>query len=235
MINVFGKNVIYELLNTNLHVYKLYLRDDIYNKDKYIINKAHDKNIEISVLNKEKFNNLFKGLNQGYGATIDEIKTYDINDLIRKDKKQIFLILDQLEDPNNLGAIMRTCDAFSIDGIIVPNKGNIRITDTVIKVSTGAAFYVPLCFVSNINQTIMKLKEKGVWVCGADMDGEVELKDLKYDRSLAIVIGSEGFGIRDLVRKNCDYIVSIKMTGHVNSLNASVSAAVILSHLVNLQ
>ena len=232
MINIFGKNVIYELLKTNLYVEKLYLRDDVYNKDKYIVNKALDKKIDITVLNKEKMNNLFKGLNQGYGATIEEIKTYDIHDLIKKGKKQLFVILDQLEDPNNLGAIMRTCDAFSIDGIIIPNKGNIKITDTVVKVSTGAAFYVPVCFVSNINQTIAKLKDAGIWVVGADMDGELNLKDFKYDRSLAIVIGSEGFGIRDLVKKNCDYIVNIPMTGHVNSLNASVSAAIILSQLV---
>ena len=231
MLNIYGKNVIYELFNTNLHVYNLYLREDIYEKDRYILGKAKDKNVKINVLNKEKMNNMFKGLNQGYGATIDDIKTYSLDEKIDQGKKQLFVILDGLEDPNNLGAIMRSADAFSLDGIIVQNKGNIGITESVVKVSTGAVFYVPLIVVSNLNQAILKLKKNNIWIVGADMDSSIQLKDLQFDRSMAFVIGSEGFGIRELVKKNCDYIVSIPMTGHVNSLNASVSMAILAAKL----
>ena len=233
MLNIYGKNVVYELFNTNIHIYELNLREDVAQKDLKIVKMAESRKVKIKVLNKEKMNQLYKGLNQGYGAIIDEIKTYNLLDLVNPNKKQMFLILDQLEDPNNLGAIIRTADCFSVDGIIIPNKGNIGLTETVIKVSTGAIFHVKIAVVSNINQAISKLKENNVWVIGADMDGSVSLKDLKYDRSLAVVIGSEGFGIRDLVRKNCDYTVSIPMTGHVNCLNASVSAGIIVSHLIN--
>ena len=230
---VYGRNVIYALLESNINVFEYFLRDDIYERDFKVVKLIKEKNIKLTVLNKEQMNNKFKGLNQGYGASIDEIPTYQIEDLIKPNKKQLFVILDQLEDPQNLGNIFRTCDAFSVDGIIVPNKGNIKITDTVVKVSTGSVFFVPLVVTANINNMITKLKKNNVWVVGTDMDGDITLKDLKFDRSLAIVIGSEGFGMRDLVKKNCDMVTSIPMTGHVNSLNASISCAIVVSHLLN--
>jgi len=230
-MKVFGKNVIYELLNSRHKVYELFLRSDVVEKDKHIRSLAKEKNLKITVYDKEKMNNVFKGLNQGYGAEIEEFKPYALEDVIDQNKKQLFIILDQLEDPNNLGAIIRSCDAFSVDGIIIPNKGNITLTDTVVKVSTGAIFYVPIIVVSNICNAIKKLQEKNIWVVGTDASAQMDLKDFKFDRNLAVVIGSEGFGMRDLVAKSCDYLVKIPMTGHVNSLNASVSAGIIISHL----
>ena len=233
MINIFGKNVLYEAVKSGQRFHHLYLREDVYEKDKKFLNMASRKGIKVDSLGKEKMNQLFPGLNQGYGAVIEDIRTYEISELICHEKKQLFMVLDQLEDPNNLGAIIRSADAFSIDGIIIPDKKNVGITPTVVKVSTGAIFHVKLAFVGNINQIIDKLKKENVWVVGADMDADINLKDLKFDRSLAVVIGSEGFGIRDMVKKNCDYMVKIPMTGHVNSLNASVSAGIIISTLVN--
>ena len=193
--------------------------------------KAKNKNIKVSVLDKIKLNNRFQGLNQGYGALIDEIKTKSLDEVLDKNKKQMFLILDQIEDPHNFGAMLRSADAFSVDGVIIPNHGGVKITETVVKVSTGSIFYVPIIMVSNINQAISKLKENNVWVYGTDMDGNINLGDIKYDHSMAIIIGSEGFGMRPLIRKNCDYILSIPMTGYVNSLNASVACGIILANI----
>ena len=131
-----------------------------------------------------------------------------------------------------MGAIIRSCDAFSVDAIIIPNKNSIGITDTVVKVSTGAIFHVPVVTVSNINQTIDKLKKNNFWVVGTDASAEQNISDIKNDRNLALVIGSEGYGISSLVAKNCDYLVKIPMTGHVNSLNASVSAGIMIYALM---
>lgn len=231
MIDIYGKNVIQALLNADVKVFELCLRDDVYLKDKSIVNQAQKKNIKITVLDKIKMNNRFQGLNQGYGAKIDDIKTKDLEEVIDTKKKQLFLILDQIEDPHNLGAMLRSADAFSVDAIIIPNHGGTKINETVVKVSTGSIFYVPIVTVTNINQAISKLKENNVWVYGADMDGNIQLGEVKFDHSIAVVIGSEGFGIRPLVKKNCDYILSIPMTGYVNSLNASVACGIILANI----
>ena len=141
--------------------------------------------------------------------------------------------MDKLNDPNNLGAIIRSCDAFSVDAVIIPNKNSIGITDTVVKVSTGAIFHVPVVTVSNINQAIEKLKKNNFWIIGTDASANQSISEIKFDRNFALVIGSEGYGISNLVAKNCDYLVKIPMTGHVNSLNASVSAGIMIFALVN--
>ena len=232
-MKVFGKNVLYEAIKSNHKIYEIYLRDDVFKSDKEFVNMANKKNILIHVCDKHKMNQMFDGLNQGYGANIENFKEYDLDEVIKADKKQLFVILDKLNDPNNLGAIIRSCDAFGVDGIIIPNKNSIGITETVVKVSTGAIFYVPVIPVSNINQTILKLKKKNFWVIGTDASASKSIYDVKFDCNLALIIGSEGFGMSQLVQKNCDFLVKIPMTGHVNSLNASVSAGIMISALVN--
>ena len=177
-------------------------------------------------------NQMFDGLHQGYGANIENFNNYALEEVINPNKQQLFLILDKLNDPNNLGAIIRSCDAFSVDAIIIPNKNSVGITDTVVKVSTGAIFHVPVVTVSNINQTIDKLKKNNFWVIGTDAHAKQSISEIKNDRNLALVIGSEGYGISNLVSKNCDYLVKIPMTGHVNSLNASVSAGIMIYALM---
>lgn len=230
-MNIYGKNVIYALLDSSVQAKEIFLRDDIYEKDKNVLFKAKKKNIKVSVLNKIEINNRFPGLNQGYGAIIDEVKTKSLDEVLDKNERQMFLILDQIEDPHNFGAMLRSADAFGVSGVIIPSHGGVKINETVVKVSTGSIFYVPVIEVTNINQTIAKLKENNVWIYGADMDGSISLGDIKLDHSMAIVIGSEGFGIRPLIRKNCDYIVSIPMCGYVNSLNASVACGIILANI----
>ena len=232
-MKVFGKNVLYEALNSNHKIFEVYLREDVAKNDTVILNKLNQKKIKIHILDKHQMNQMFDGLHQGYGANIENFKNYALEDIINPEKKQLFLILDKLNDPNNLGAIIRSCDAFGVDGIIIPNKNSIGITETVVKVSTGAIFYVPIVTVSNINQTIEKLKKNNFWVIGTDAGATQSISEIKNDRNLALVIGSEGYGISNLVAKNCDYLVKIPMTGHVNSLNASVSAGIMIYALMN--
>ena len=232
-MKVYGKNVLYEALNSNHKIFEVYLREDVVKNDTFIVNKLNQRKIKIHILDKHQMNQMFDGLHQGYGANIDNFKNYALEDIINPEKKQLFLILDKLNDPNNLGAIIRSCDAFGVSGIIIPNKNSIGITDTVVKVSTGAIFHVPIVTVSNINQTIDKLKKNNFWIIGTDASAPQEIGDIKNDRNLALVIGSEGYGISSLVAKNCDYLVKIPMVGHVNSLNASVSAGIMIYALMN--
>ena len=231
-MKVFGKNVLYEALNSNHKIFEVYLREDVAKNDTVILNKLNQKKIKIHILDKHQMNHMFDGLHQGYGANIENFKNYALEDIINPEKRQLFLILDKLNDPNNLGAIIRSCDAFGVDGIIIPNKNSIGITDTVVKVSTGAIFYVPIVTVSNINQTIDKLKKNNFWIIGTDAAANQSISEIKNDRNLALVIGSEGYGISNLVAKNCDYLVKIPMTGHINSLNASVSAGIMIYALM---
>ena len=232
-MKVFGKNVLYEALNSNHKIFEVYLREDVFKNDTLFVNRLNQRKIKIHILDKHQMNQMFDGLHQGYGANIENFNNYALEDIINPNKKQLFLILDKLNDPNNLGAIIRSCDAFGVDGIIIPNKNSIGITDTVVKVSTGAIFYVPVVTVSNINQTIDKLKKNNFWVVGTDASANQSISEIKNDRNLALVIGSEGYGISSLVAKNCDYLVKIPMTGHVNSLNASVSAGIMIYALMN--
>ena len=232
-MKVFGKNVLYEALNPNHKIFEVYLREDVVKNDTVIVNKLNQRKIKIHILDKHQMNQMFDGLHQGYGANIENFKNYALEDIINPEKRQLFLILDKLNDPNNLGAIIRSCDAFGVDGIIIPNKNSIGITDTVVKVSTGAIFHVPVVTVSNINQTIDKLKKNNFWIIGTDASAEQNISEIKNDRNLALVIGSEGYGISNLVAKNCDFLVKIPMVGHVNSLNASVSAGIMIYALMN--
>ena len=137
-------------------------------------------------------------------------------------------MLDGLEDPHNLGAILRTCDALEVDGVIIGKNRSVGLTPTVAKVSTGAIDYVRVAQVTNLSRTLDDLKKQGFWVVGCDLDNSQDYRAIDYNMPLVIVIGSEGFGISRLVKKNCDMNVVLPMNGHVTSLNASVATAVIL-------
>ena len=141
-------------------------------------------------------------------------------------------MLDHLEDPHNFGAIIRTCEALGIDGIIIPNDRSVRITSTVIKTSVGATDYVKIIRVANLQVAIKKLKENGFWIVGTDMRGDDYTK-LDYNLPICLVIGNEGHGMSGVVKNNCDFIATIPMSGKINSLNASVSCGIILSQIVN--
>ena len=141
-------------------------------------------------------------------------------------------MLDHLEDPHNIGAIIRTCEALGVEGIIIPNDRCASINATVVKTSAGAIEYIPIIRVVNLVQTIKKLKDKGYWIIGTDMEGE-DYTTIDYKMPVCLIIGNEGKGISKLVADNCDYMASIPMKGKINSLNASVSLGIILSEIVS--
>ena len=168
---------------------------------------------------------------QGIAAKIDDYKTYTIEELVAgvpKGKTPLFVMLDELEDPHNLGAILRTCDCVGVDGVIIGKHRGVKLTPTVAKVSTGAIDTVKVAVVTNLAQTLKGLKKEGFWVAGADFDNSQDYRQASYDMPLVLVVGSEGFGISPLVKKNCDFFVRLPMEGSVSSLNASVACAVLL-------
>jgi 23S rRNA (guanosine2251-2'-O)-methyltransferase len=221
-----GKNTVMEAIKTNRKIHELYIQKGT---NKEVFSFVNDKNIKIVELDKQKMNEVCLKNHQGLGAKIDDYKYLTIEDALAKPKEnKVFVMLDQLEDPHNLGAILRSADAFSIDGIIIPKNRSVQLTSTVAKVSTGAIEHVDVISVTNLTQTIKTLKEHGFWIAGTDMDTEQTIHNINVDTDLCIVIGNEGKGISRLVKQNCDYIVKIPMSGHVNSLNASVSTAIVL-------
>lgn len=225
-IVITGKNTVTEAIKTNRKIYELYIQRGT-NKEVYKL--IANKNIKVKELDKQKMNEICLRNHQGIGAKIDEYKYQTLEGALEKNtQNKVFVMLDQLEDPHNLGAILRSCDAFNIDGIIIPKNRSVQLNATVAKVSTGAIEHVDVIQVTNLTQTIKTLKDNGFWVAGTDMDTDQTIHDLNVDTNLCIVIGSEGKGISRLVKQNCDYMVNIPMNGHVNSLNASVSTGIIL-------
>jgi 23S rRNA (guanosine2251-2'-O)-methyltransferase len=224
---VYGKNVVKEAIFSNRPIYKLYLDDKfsdhhflVFLKDKKIAYVMEPK----GVLNKMTDN----AVHQGVVADVKPYEYYELEDILNSSKVQRFLILDGIEDPHNLGAIMRTAEATQLDAILMSKKGQVPLNATVAKVSSGAIEHVPVCLVSNINQAILNLKKANVWVIGTDGNTDKTLGDLPKEHSMAIVLGNEGEGIRPLVKQNCDMLVKIPMYGKINSLNVSVAAALMM-------
>ena len=154
--------------------------------------------------------------------------TCDLNNLAKERNEEPFvLILDGIEDPHNLGAIIRTAEATGVDGIIIPKHRSVSVNATVAKSASGALEYMKVARVSNLASTLDELKEKGMWVYGADMDGE-DIRSVNLDGAAVLVIGSEGDGMSRIVREKCDFIVSLKMKGQINSLNASVAGGILM-------
>lgn len=227
---IYGKNAVIEAIKAKRKIFNLYILKD-HNE---IISLAKNNKINYKIVDKEFLRNKAEGVNQGVVAEVEEYKTKTIEMLLDKiNKENPFLVmLDSLEDTHNLGAILRTSDAFSVDGVIIPKNRSVKISGSVARTSTGAIEYVDVVEVVNLTMTLKKLKEKGYWVVGAEYtEKAVEYDTVKYDMPVVLVIGSEGKGISRLVLSECDYVVKIPMSGHVNSLNASVSAAIIMAEI----
>lgn len=228
---VYGKNVLKEYLGNNQKINNVYLTEGF--KDKDILNLIEKNNLNYSYLPKNKIDRLVNGNHQGIILDIDDFKYSSLEEVLSNIKNEypLLVMLDHLEDPHNLGAIIRTSEALGVDGIIIPNKRSISVNGTVIKTSAGAISNIPIIEVSNLVNTMNILKKKGFWFVGTDMNGE-DYSTLDYKMPLCLVIGSEGTGMSNLVRKTCDYIVSIPMKGKVNSLNASVASAIVISNVI---
>ncbi len=167
---------------------------------------------------------------QGVVAVTSEKEYVDIDDLLagRRAQRAFIVVLDGIEDPHNLGAIIRTCDAAGVDGVVIPERRAAGVTGTVAKAAAGATEHLPIAKVTNISRTLEELKSKNIWTVGLDERGAKSYDELDYDMDCALVLGAEGKGLHDQVRKHCDFLVSVPMLGKVPSLNVSVAAAVVM-------
>ncbi len=223
---VYGKNVAKEVISNNIKVNKVIISNNF--KDDEIVKYFTDNNIKTEYIDKRIMDQKYQGNHQGIVLDIEDYKYYKIEDAYNSD---FVVILDHLEDPHNFGAIIRTCEASGVDFIIIPKNRSVEINSTVMKVSAGALSNMKIIETNNLVSAIEKLKDNGFWVYATDMKGE-NYTDVKYDTKTALIIGNEGSGISRLVKEKSDFIISIPMKGKINSLNASVAAAIVIYEVV---
>lgn len=225
-MKVYGKNVLNEVLSNPKKVKKLYITSNM--KDERIMKSIRENKIQYESVSKEAMDRMVKGNHQGIMAIIDD---YTYTDYKTMYNDSLVIMLDHLEDPHNFGAIIRTCEAAGVQSIIIPKDRSVDINETVMKTSTGALEYVNVARVNNLVKVMNDFKDNGFFVYGAEADG-VSCKTCDYSDKVLLIVGSEGNGLSRLVRENCDEIVSLPMKGHVNSLNASVAAAILIYDIV---
>lgn len=232
---IYGKNTILEALNGDKTIHALYLLPNV--KEEKVLNLCRKRKLTVEIVDKQVLSKMVGNVvHQGMVAMVEEYRYYEIDEILARipeEKQPLLLMLDGLEDPHNLGAILRTCDAIEVDGVIIGKNRSVSLNGTVAKVSTGAIDHVPVARVTNLTRTLESLKERGFWVVGCDLEKAQDYRQVDYNMPMVVVIGSEGQGISRLVRKTCDINVILPMTGHVTSLNASVATAVILYQIYN--
>ena len=227
-----GRNAVIEALKSDRDIEKILVFGTGEGSIKKIIAMAADKKIPIHFSDKITLDRAADGENhQGVVASVSAAPNVDIDDILAYAKSRnedpFLIILDGIEDPHNLGAIIRTAECAGAHGVIIPKRRAAGITEIISKTSAGAIEYMRCARVPNIVQAIEKLKANGIWIAACDMNGPI-LYDANLKGPIGIVIGGEGFGIGKLVKEKCDFVVSIPMKGHINSLNASNAAAVVL-------
>ncbi len=228
---VYGRNVAKEVLNNNLKINKVLLQEGY--SDQELIDELNKRNVNIKYLNKNMMNKLEEGNHQGIILDIEDYEYYDEAEMFNNMPENPFIvILDHLEDPHNFGAIIRTCEAAGVDYIIIPKDRSVRVNKTVMKVSAGALNNVKIVMTTNLNRFIKRIKDNGVWVVGTALSDSVYYDKVDYNMPVALIIGNEGKGISQLVKKNCDFVVKIPMIGKINSLNASVAAGIMIYEVV---
>lgn len=226
---VYGRNVAMEYLKKSEKVRKIYLQDGFRDeKVKFLVGKCQ---IQPIFLPKMELDRLANGNHQGIILDVMDFAYTNYHDFIG-DEDCFVLILDHLEDPHNLGAIIRTSEAAGVSGIIIPKNRGVTVNSTVIKTSTGAIENIPVSLVTNLNQIIQDLKENGFWIVGTDMENSTDYREIDYSGKIALVIGNEGIGLCRMVRESCDYIAKIPMYGKVNSLNASVACGIMIYEVI---
>lgn len=228
---IFGRNPVKEALRAN-RVTKVFIVKNF--SDKEINLLLQEKKPYIKVVSLTELDNSCNGVHQGIMAEIKPYEYLDLDEIIRRSRKvevPIIVILDGINDTHNLGAILRSCDVFNVTGVLIPKHNQVPLNATVAKSSAGAINFVPVAQVSSLNQTIQKLKDNGFWVVSTDGSAKLDYNQITYDFPVALVIGSEGKGVSPLIIKNSDYVVKIPQYGHVNSLNASVAAGILLAKI----
>jgi 23S rRNA (guanosine2251-2'-O)-methyltransferase len=224
-----GKNVAREVLKNNQKINKALIWEDLDDKD--LIFELKKRNIDIKYVTKFELNKIDNSNHQGIILDIPNFEYSSLDNILKSDNPFV-VILDHLEDPHNFGAIIRTCEAAGVDGIIIPKDRSVEVNGTVMRTSSGALANMKICSVTNLNNTIKELKERGLWIVGTDMDDSVDYNSIDYNMPIALIIGSEGFGMSRLVKESCDFIVNIPMKGKVNSLNASVAAGILIYKVI---
>ncbi|HOV98838.1 MAG TPA: 23S rRNA (guanosine(2251)-2'-O)-methyltransferase RlmB [Bacteroidota bacterium] len=237
---IVGRKPVLEALKSHLQVKKVVHLLNIQSKPlQEIFYYADERTIPIEAMNKKDFQFFVKGEfehSQGIAAIVEEFRYSELDDIFArargKKEKPFIVILDEIEDPHNLGALIRTAECAGAHGVIVPKHHSAPITPVVMKTSAGAAAHLPIVEVTNIVNTIEELKKSNVWIVGTDVHAPTLYYNVDYTDSIAIVIGNEGRGVRRLVLEHCDFVVTIPMMGELDSLNASVAGGVLLFEVV---
>ena len=233
-----GRNAVLELLESDRDINKIFISDgEKHGSINKIIALAKEKKVIINEVSKAKLNQMSQTENnQGVIAIVPPFNYCEIEDILdlakNRNERPFVLILDGIEDPHNLGSIIRTAETAGVHGIIIPKRRAANVNSTVAKVSAGAVEYMKIARVNNINDAINTLKENDIWICGTDMNTDKYYYDEDFTGGIGIVIGSEGYGMSRLVKENCDFLVKIPMKGKITSLNASVSAGIVMYEVV---
>ena len=228
-MRVYGKNVAKELLNSDYKIKRIYMQEGFNNEE--ILRLINKKKLNVIYKSQSDMDKMEKELHQGIIIEIEDYKYLDFTNIKNDENANFIVILDHIEDPRNFGAIIRTCECAKVDYIIVPNKRGILVNATVMKTSSGALTNTKIVMVSNLRNAIESLKKLDYWIIGTDMDGK-KYTDIDYTSKVALVIGNEGSGLKQIVRNSCDEIASIPLLGKVNSLNASVAAAITIYEVI---
>lgn len=229
-----GKHPVLEALRSGREINKIWIAEGAQKHlTAPIVAEAKKLGIVIQHVDKRKLDGMAEGVqHQGIVAQAAAFRYYEVEDILERAKENgetpFLLLLDEIEDPHNLGSILRTAECTGVHGVIIPKRRSAGLTATVLKTSAGAAEHVPVARVTNLAQTIDRLKEEGVWIAGADVSAEQDVYATKFDLPLGIVIGNESKGIGRLIKEKCDFLVKLPMAGRLNSLNASVAAGVFM-------
>lgn len=226
---VYGRNVAKDLLKKNKFIKKVIIQDNF--DDKEIKSYLENAKFKVDVITKREIDNLCSGVHQGIILDIPDYKYGSIDDVFNN-SDEFVVILDHLEDPHNLGAIIRTCEAAGVKSIIIPKDRQVQVNATVMKTSVGTLDNVNVIEVSNLVNAIDKLKKNGFWIVGTSLDNSQDYREIDYSGKIALVIGNEGSGISNIISKNCDFLAKIPMYGTTNSLNASVAAGIMIYEVV---
>ncbi len=233
-----GRNPVIEAMKSDVQIDRILISKEIAEGSiSKILTMAKENKILVKYVDKAALSKISEnGRHQGIIAEAMEYEYKEIEDIFenakKKNEKPFVIILDEITDVHNLGAIIRTAECLGSHGVIIPKRRAAGVNGVVAKTSAGAVEYLPIVRVTNISQTLEILKEKGLWIYGADMDGEKYISEENLDVPIGVVIGSEGSGIGRLIKKNCDTLVKIPMKGNINSLNASCAASIIIYEIM---
>lgn len=232
-----GRNPVIEALKSDREINKILIaKGNLEGSIKKIVSMAKDKKIIIQYVDKNKIKSLSESDNhQGVIAYVSPYKYYDLEEIlyeIKEKQNSMLVICDEINDPHNLGSIIRTANASGCDGVIIPKRRSASVNSVVAKTSAGAIEYVKVAKVTNLSQTIDILKENGFWIVGLDMKGESTMYNSTLKGKIVIIVGNEGKGMSRIVREKCDFLVRIPMLGKVSSLNASVAASLLMYEVV---